>query len=128
LPPVFSRLEEGAGRLAHAGRKARGVARLEIERVDLVKGVPLFPFALENELFAVGREVSFSAALAFEDQLTRVGDETGLGGFLGLGRQRGDTKEWDQSQHRGEKLAVVSDLGKFVRIGQNLDVGREVHF
>ena len=48
------------------------VAGFEVEDVNLVEWIARFAFTLENQGLAVGREIAFAAAPAFESELPDV--------------------------------------------------------
>src|SRR6185436_11771473 len=68
LDLVGAGAEEGARRLADAGRHARRVAGGEIEHVDLIERVAGLAFALEHDPLAVRCPVAFAGAFAFHRQ------------------------------------------------------------
>ena len=51
---------------------------MEIESVDLVKGISRLALALEDESVAIGRKIAFTAAPAFQDQLPCIRKEPRL--------------------------------------------------
>ena len=78
-----ARTEEGAGRLAVAGRDALGVAGREVERVDLVEGVAGLAFALEDQALAVGRPVAFAGAASLDGEPADARQEIALSQLVG---------------------------------------------
>ena len=67
--------EETARGFADARRNAMRVAGLKIHDVDLVERIVGFTLALENQRFAVRREVSLAAAFALEGELADILEE-----------------------------------------------------
>ncbi len=48
------------------------IHREQIEQIDLVKRIVLVALALEDQQIAIGMEITFTAALAFVDELAGV--------------------------------------------------------
>tara|TARA_B100000678_G_scaffold23626_1_gene17975 strand:+ start:1332 stop:1727 length:396 start_codon:yes stop_codon:yes gene_type:complete len=93
--PPAAGVKKCAGGLAVSRRDTRRVAGFEIERVNLVERIASLPFALKDQLGAVGAEVAFAAAPALEGELpdTREKRALPLGGMRawpGGGEQCGD--------------------------------------
>ena len=80
---VGARSEEGAGRLADAGRDPVGVAGGEIEDVDLEERIAGFALALEDERLAVRGEIALAGTTAFVGELPGIGEKTPLVGVSG---------------------------------------------
>jgi len=54
------------------------IAGFKVEDVNLVKRVVRFAFALKDQRFAVGREITFAAAPSFKGELADVRQELTL--------------------------------------------------
>ena len=91
--------EERAGRLAVAGRDALGVARGQVERVDLVEGIARLALALKDEPLAVRRPVAFAGAAAFDRQPADARQEVALF-VLGRGLRCQSRGQSDRTDHR----------------------------
>src|SRR5438477_12764350 len=84
----------------------------QIENVDLIERVVLFPLAFKDQLLAVGGEIPFSAPASFEDELSHICEESSLiliRFCLDLwGRETNAEREKEQSgevQFHGEYLS-----------------------
>ena len=91
--------EIGAGRLADAGTDAANAAGFQILHEDLIKGIAaIFFLGLEDDGFAVGREVALAGADEVPGDLTDVFQMNGLV-FLPVGRLGGEQGEQQPNVH-----------------------------
>ena len=81
------------------GRDAGRVAGLKIERVNLVERIAGLAFALENQLGAVGTEITLATTPPFKGQLSHAGEKRPL--TLGSVRARPIGGEQRGGEQRG---------------------------
>ena len=67
LPAI--RMQPGAGRFTAAIGKPRGIATVEVQKVNLIKRVCRFAFALENHALPIRTEIAFPCAFTGKSQL-----------------------------------------------------------
>src|SRR4030095_12537138 len=59
---VSLRMDPGTGGLADARRYTRGIPGLQIQQINLIKGIIRFAFALKNHALAVGAKIAIASA------------------------------------------------------------------
>src|SRR6185436_1042829 len=72
---VGPRPEERAGRLADAGGDPPGLARRQVERIDLIEGIARLALTLKDQPAAIGGPVALAGALAFDRQAAHAREE-----------------------------------------------------
>src|SRR4051812_27692419 len=102
--------EKGAGGFAEAWRDAVNVTGFKTEDIDLVKRISGFAHALKNQVFAIGREITF-AGLSFESDRAGVLEELLLAGVKSRA-EKGRRDEGRDFQIHEQTLALNFVLGQ----------------
>src|SRR5262249_7102207 len=85
---VGVRMDPGTGSLAEAGGHTRGVPGLQIQQVNLIKGIIRLAFTLKNHALAVGAKIALASAPSGKGDLVCLGQQACFIIWLGWGHTR----------------------------------------
>jgi hypothetical protein len=108
-------LEKAARTSSGSRRYAGDIAGSKIQRVDLVKRILLLPFALEDQLLAIRREVALAAPLSLKDELSGVRKKRVLRRILGRRKKRRRCTKGEKNATWRAKVEVTPDYCKSPR-------------